>query len=175
MSRSVTIDGQSYTLPTTGEKDFGANFERLVLAIAAAIDSGASQTHPAGILSFGAQAIVTGQTSFLYPGYEDQAATTNANLYRIVIPSAGTLSRLFVHAVNATNRAIVYTLMVNGSNSALAVTLAISATSGNEISTEVEVSAGDRIEISATAPGSTSPVIILPTVSVLFTPSAPSS
>ncbi len=172
MSRSVTIDGETYNLPTGSERNWLANLNALLLALIDAVNASGGATPPAGILFWGAQEIVSGDTTALYPGYADAVAAEFD--VQIVAPRAGTLTNLYARHTNATTSAdVVYTVRVNSVNSDLACTIAGGASAGNNTADEVAVNAGDRISITVQAP-STTPTLIVPSVSCLFTPSAPS-
>jgi hypothetical protein len=174
VSRTVTIDGESYTLPTVGEKGWLADLNTLLMAFADKVNALDSEAHPAGVLYFGASEIVSGGLGILYPGYVHAAADFIGTDYRLVIPRDGTLSRLYAHHASSTSQAVTYTVRVNGSPTALTCEIAGGATSANLTEGTVAVNAGDRVSISVQA-SSTSPTAILPTASVLFTPTDPSS
>jgi hypothetical protein len=174
VSRTVSIDGESYTLPTGSERNWLALYNQLLLALIARVNALDSAAHPGGILYFGAQGIVSSGTSFLYPGYDDAVAATLGVDIRMVMPAGGTLSKLYARHNASTSQAVVYTVRINSADSALACTVAGGATSGNNAATSIAVSAGDRVSISVLAP-STSPTLIIPAASVLFTPTDPVS
>lgn len=74
-----------------------------------------------------------------------------------LIPVAGTLSRLFIKVQTApgAGKSWAFTLYVNGSATALTLTIADAATTGSDITNSVSVSAGDRISLECVATGGT--------------------
>ena len=89
-------------------------------------------------------------TRWMSPGYDRNIAKTTTIEFEI--PFAGTLHNLRIrHNTTAGNgNAIVYTLFVNGSSTALTVSLASTISSGTDVTNNVSVSAGDRISLQVT-------------------------
>lgn len=148
MSRTVTIDGQSYTLPTGSDANWLAGYNRLLLALIEQAEA-AAEPRPAYFF-FGANGLpCDGATRYLVPGYGDGDAPTTPR--DLLAPANGTLSAFRVSTVGSEVAADIY-VRINGVNSALLVTLDASV-DGADLSHEVAVSAGDRISVAAvTAP-----------------------
>ena len=124
---------------------------------------------PPCVLSFGNQDVAGNTTTrYLGPGWSDTVASLNPPSYRV--PSAGKISKMRVrHNITAGNgNAIVYTLRVNGANSALAVSLASTSADGSDLATVVTVAAGDLLDVIVTkAVGvGTSPTNIVATMEI---------
>ena len=89
---------------------------------------------------------------------------------QIVVPTSGALSNLYnvVSAAPGSGKSWQYTLMVNGSATALQTTLSGTATTANNTANSVNVSAGDTISLRCVPSGT--PTSSLPTFSMTFTP-----
>jgi hypothetical protein len=87
----------------------------------------------------------------MYPGYEGSLASTS-NQYAIRVTRAGTLRNLYVMQNNpGTGTAtITYTVVVAGVDSALTVGILPTATTAQNTTDSVSVSAGDQIVIKLT-------------------------
>lgn len=110
----------------------------------------------------------TTTTRYLTPGYTAGTAPTAPVQYRV--PSAGTVRRLRVrHNTGAGNGlAIVYTVRINNTPSAVTLSLASTATDGSDLVNTVAVAAGDLIDIEVTKAASvgTSPAEIMASLEV---------
>jgi hypothetical protein len=118
------------------------------------------------VLSFGSTSVLsTTTTRYLHPNYEASNAPTSPISFEV--PFAGTLRNMYArHNTTAGNgNAIVYTARVNGAATALAVSLASTTTSGNNVADDVVVAAGDHVDVEVTKAASiaTSPSDILVT------------
>jgi hypothetical protein len=119
---------------------------------------------------FGADSVLTSTTTrYLYPGFQSSNAASS-DVYRMAIPRAGKLRNLYVYqnTPSTSANAIVYTVMVNGSTTALTVSIAGTATSGSDTTDSVNVSAGDSITIQVTKASSVSPAVQQVLVSMEF-------
>lgn len=87
---------------------------------------------------------------FLSPCWEAASAGTVA--IQFAVPVAGTLSNLYVHAGTGAGNgnAIVYTVRINGTPTAVTVSMASTATDGNDTLHSVSVAQGDLVDISVT-------------------------
>ena len=120
-----------------------------------ASDGTVIQVTPAGsVLTWGNLSIAAAvDTRFLDAGYDDTTASTTIREY--AIPRAGTLRNLFIRqnlAPGGTNaNLVVYTVRINGVNTALTVSRAANAGIGqsSNIVTTVAVVQGDRIALPA--------------------------
>lgn len=115
-------------------------------------------------LIWGANSIAsTTVTRYLYPGFGNATADTNAIQFRV--PRAGTFRNMRVyHNIPAGNgNPIVYTLRVNGIPSALSVSMASTASDGSNLVTTVAVVAGALVSLEITKAASigSSPVDVL--------------
>ena len=177
MSRTVTIDGESYTLPTGSDKNWLAEFNRLLLALVDAVNEEAEVPTPGvSILSFGAASIpaVDSVSHYLIPWSENDAAESAAR--HILIPQAGTLSRVFVRADGgAAHDAPCEFAIIKAGGGSIAVPLLAATQTANDTVATLAVSAGDRIYCSATWTNEPlsppSEPISRPLVSLVFTPS----
>ena len=110
----------------------------------------------------------TTTTRFLSPGWIAGTAPTAAIQWRV--PFAAVLRNLYIrHGTGAGNgNNIVYTVRVNGVASSLAVTIASTATNGQNTANSVTVAAGDLIDITVTkaVDVTTSPSNIMATLQV---------
>jgi len=106
------------------------------------------------MIAFGNQSVASSTTNrFLDPWYSDTTAETNGVLLpRIVLTRDGVLRSLIVrHGQPAGNgNDLVYTVRVNGSPTALSVTLASTGTVASNFIDEVTVSQGDEIDVIVT-------------------------
>lgn len=103
------------------------------------------------LLMWGAKDVAsTTMTRYLFPFYDDSTAMTTAVSFPM--PVAGTIDRLIVrHNLPGGNgNDVVYTLRVNGAPSALAVTLASTATQGSDLVNSIPVVVGDLIDLEIT-------------------------
>jgi hypothetical protein len=73
------------------------------------------------------------------------------------VPRAGTLRNLFVHArvagTDTNGDSIVYTVQVNGADTAIVVSMLATATDGSDLVNTVAVAQGDRVGIKVTKTG----------------------
>lgn len=92
----------------------------------------------------------TTTTRYLFPGYSDSQAQTDAVQFRV--PRAGTFQKLRVrhNDLGGSANAVVYTLRVNGTPSILTVSLAANAADASDLVNSVVVAAGDLIDIEVT-------------------------
>lgn len=133
------------------------------------------QTGPTGPVfgapvHWGAGSILqTTQTRYLFPGYDENNATID-DQFRWRVPRPGTLKRMYVmqNVPSSSTSNITYTLMVNGSATALAVTLAANVSTGQDTVDSVFVNAGDQIAIRVTKAASISPSVQRVVVAVEF-------
>jgi len=101
-------------------------------------------------LLFGAGTLTnTTQTRFLFPGYDDSTAQTDA--IQIAAPRAGTLRALRVrhNKLGGSPNTVVYTVRINGAPSILTAAVASNAAAGSDLVNSVVVAAGDLIDIQA--------------------------
>lgn len=85
-------------------------------------------------------------------GSHNTAWSTTELDYQIVVPTAGTLHRLYVklNGTPASSKSYDITLMKNGVATLLTVNIANAATTGNDVADDVSVIAGDVITIRST-------------------------
>lgn len=103
---------------------------------------------------FGAGAIGSSlATRFLYPSYSDRTAEVLAS-NEVPATKAGNLGTLQVlhNVVGSPTVVVTYTVLVNGTPSALAVGLAADSAFGANLATTVPIVVGDRISIRVTKP-----------------------
>ena len=115
------------------------------------IGGGGGATDIKSFLTWGDDNITTTTTTrYLTPGFDDGTAETTETAYRV--PSAGTAQNMRVRARAAGSGAatLTYTLMVNGSPSALSVAMSNTANDGTDLVNTVSLSAGDLISIRVT-------------------------
>lgn len=106
---------------------------------------------PSAVVTWGNRYVSnTTTTRYLDPAFERSQAATSPIQWRA--PRAGTARNLRVrHNVTAGNgNAIVYTLRVNGTPSALSASLNSTASDGADTSNSVSVSSGDLLDIAVT-------------------------
>jgi hypothetical protein len=106
------------------------------------------------IFEWGVSGVQTSTTDrFMSPGWINAVAGTTDS-FQIRCTRAGTLRNLYVYAntAGASSNNIIYTVRVNGVDTALAATMAASAQNGQNTSDTVAVSAGDRISIKVSKP-----------------------
>lgn len=104
-----------------------------------------------GILGWGANSVAASTTTrYLYPWFSDNLAETGPIQWRA--PRAFTARNMRVrHNTTAGNgNAIVYTLRVNSVATALAVSLASTASDGQDLIDAIAVAAGDLVDIQVT-------------------------
>jgi len=82
----------------------------------------------------------------------------NAAFSETVFPAPGTLSRLRIFLENAVGpgESRTFTLRINGSDTALTVTIPAGAIEGEDLTNSVSVVAGDRVQLQQTVVGVTS-------------------
>jgi hypothetical protein len=115
-------------------------------------DPTSSLPQPSAVLLFGAEALSTTTTNrYLFPSFTlDLAATTPI---QIRIPRGGTMRNMHINQTGDGNgNNLTYTLRVNNTPTALAVTLASTDNTGSDTANSVPVSAGDAIDIEVTKP-----------------------
>jgi hypothetical protein len=110
-----------------------------------------------GVLLFGASSVVAShlQPFYLWPGWsgEDASSTETA---KMPIPSACKLqnARIYHNADAGNGGDVVYTLRVNGADSAIVLTLASDVIGeATDTSTTVDLEAGDLLSVEITKPG----------------------
>lgn len=133
------------------------------------IPSSSSPISDAAVLTWGNNSVAaTTTTRFLSPWYDESTAQTVAVAWRA--PRDGSIRSMRVrHNITAGNgNPIVYTLLVNGVATALAVSLASTAADGSDLVDAVAVVAGDLLSLRVTKAAATgaSPTDII--VSVEF-------
>lgn len=126
------------------------------------------EAHP--ILLWGNDSVAaTTTTRYLTPGFTSALAPTSAIQFRV--PSSGTIRRLRVrHNTTAGNgNSIVYTVRINGTASAVTVSLASTANDGSDLTNTAAIAAGDLLDIEVTKAASvgTSPSDIIATLEVI--------
>lgn len=112
-------------------------------------------------IHWGAGSILqTTQTRYLYPGYDENNATID-DQFRWRVPRPGTLKNMYVmqNVPGDDAVAITYTLMVNGSPTALLAVVNANVSTGQDVVNQVFVNAGDQVTIRVTKAG-----VILPAV-----------
>jgi len=97
----------------------------------------------------------TTTTRYMTPGFEDGLATTAAIQFRVPFASTARKMRVRQNSPAGNGNNVVYTLRVNGSASALAVTIASTGTDADDLTNEVTLAAGDIIDIEVTKASST--------------------
>jgi len=121
-------------------------------------DGATGATGPSGSgggsqLVFGAdQVSSTTSIRYLYPGYSAAIAQTSPIPQRV--SRSGTMKNMYIAQIgdgNGTN--LTYTLRINESPTALAVTLASTDSTGSNIVDQVAIAAGDLIDIEVTKAG----------------------
>jgi hypothetical protein len=86
------------------------------------------------------------------------------------VPRAGKLRNLYIYqnSPSSSTNAIDYTVMVNGSTTALTASVAGNVSSGSDTTNSVDVSAGDSITIQVTKASTVSPAVQQVLVSMEF-------
>jgi hypothetical protein len=111
----------------------------------------------------------TTATRYLTPGYDSGTAPTNAVAYRV--PRDGVMQNMYINCRTAGGNGnnVVYTVRVNSISSGLAVTLASNVISGSNLSTRVNVTQGDTIDIEVTKAASigTSPEDVMASLEIV--------
>lgn len=114
---------------------------------------------PAGssamILSFGVFDILLATGTVFLPPWYDVDGIADTAAINLVVPYAGTLSKLYVYHNDPSGGAntITYAIMVNGVATAMTVTLAANvAGPGTDLVNTAAVVAGDRISLRAVKP-----------------------
>lgn len=99
---------------------------------------------------FGANSVsATTTTRYLFPGNANATAQTNVLQFRAAI--SGTARNMRVHQDGAGNgNAVVYTLRVNGTPTALAVSMASTADDGSDLVDGIAIAPNDLIDIEVT-------------------------
>jgi hypothetical protein len=89
---------------------------------------------------------------YLTPGYDDGQAGTAPTAVRLA--RAGTLRSMRIeHNVPGVGGNVTYTLVINGTPTALTVTLAASGTNASDLANSVVIAAGDVAEVQVTKAG----------------------
>ena len=160
MSVAVTVNGTSYTAPVKGDTGYASTFSSLVQALCQAA---------ATVFQFGAASgLNAGNARYMIPGLA-AASTTE---YLVPCPIAGKLSKLYVKGTSAlSGDSCVFVVQVDGVASALTCTMANGATSANDTTHTVSVTAGQTLSVKATAGASYSSGGANLVATFLFTPS----
>jgi hypothetical protein len=117
----------------------------------AQITTGSAAAPARSTLLFGNNSVTsTTTTRYLSPSYDDTTAPNSPIQFRV--PFSGTLRNLRVrhNTTSGNGNPIVYTLRVNGSGTAIAVSLSSTSADGADTSNSVAVSAGDLIDMEVT-------------------------
>ena len=100
-------------------------------------------------------------TSYIGPFSSRARDSTEAN-FQWICPVAGTMRNLYLFSTDpgGSAQSYVFTLRVNGSDSALTATISTGSTTGSDLVNRVKVAAGDRItmKIVASATAGADPV-----------------
>jgi len=105
----------------------------------------------AAVLQWGANSVAAGVTTrYLFPCYEDLLAQTSPIQVRVT--RDGVLANFYIQHGNPAGNGnpIVYTVRVNGAPTALTVSLASTGVTSSDTANEVEVAAGDLVDVEAT-------------------------
>lgn len=158
MSTTQLINGTSYTLPANGETDYAAQLLAFFSALATSFST---------IIFFGVLNITNGTT---YPAPGLYATISGATEPFIAMPMAGRLKRLYVTCVAPpTGGSCIFTVRVNGVDTALTLTVLAGVSSGSDLVNSVVVAAGDRISMKCVATA-TSATMTFPVLSMAFVP-----
>lgn len=97
----------------------------------------------------------TGATNYFSVVGSNGVSNTTENLVETIVATGGTISKLRINltAAPSTGKSFVYTLRVNGVDSALTCTVADAATTASDTTHSVSVAAGDRVSIKAVPSG----------------------
>ena len=149
--------GSLHALATTSTDGFMSAADKAAVVLAT----------PGSPLMFGNTSVSgTNVTRYLSPGNIDSLAPTAPAQFRI--PRGGVLRNLRVHhnTPDGNGLPIVYTLRVNGVDSALSVSVASTAADGANLSATATVAAGDLIDIKVTKAASigASPLDVIATL-----------
>jgi hypothetical protein len=111
----------------------------------------------------------TTQTRYLYPGYDENNATID-DQFRWRVPRPGTLRNMYVmqNVPGDDAVAITYTLMVNGSPTALLTAINANVATGQDTVNSVFVNAGDQVTIRVTKASAILPAVQRVVVAVEF-------
>lgn len=135
----------------TGANGVAANVDGVTIQIVGNELTAVSASDGAAQLMFGTGRINGGTSSrFLFPGYDDGNALNDPSQFRI--SRAGTIQNLRVrhNDPRGNGNAIVYTLRVNGTPTALSASLNSTASDGSDLTNQIVVAAGDLIDIIVT-------------------------
>jgi len=173
VSRTVTLDGVSYTLPTTGERDWSTNLNALLVALAEGVDGLLNPDGAVGSIVHFAQNTIPADTTprFMWPWADNDAWVGVEQV--ILVPVAGTLSKLRVrHDTIATDVNTAFTVRKNGIDTALTCTIAAAGQAASDTTNSVAVAAGDRVSVKIVNSGVTATTATGPRASMLFVPDA---
>lgn len=172
MSRTVTIDGEDYELPTGSSRNWLAEYNRLLLALVDAVNAGAEQPQGVAILSFGSSSIPADSSSprYLHPWGEESAAESVER--HIIIPQSGTLSRVYFRADgNADHDAECAVFLTKSGGASIELLLPALQQNASNLDDTLAVSAGDRIYAGVQMAEGVTVQVTRPILSCVFTPS----
>ncbi len=187
MSISITWNGTTYTWPSSGQStDWTASVLSLIQSFAAnAATKTTAQTLTnktltaptisgvtslgVGVLQFGNASTAADTTArYLRPGYSSAAADTTE--VKLRAPAAGRISGLYVQSSAATaGDTTVVTVRKNGSDQALACTVAAAGTQAADATNSFTVAAGDAISVKVVSGASIATGLTNPIVTMAFT------
>lgn len=186
MSTTISWNGTTYTLPTSGESDWAALmllFYQSLAANAATKTTAQTLTNKTltaptvtgvtslgvGVLCFGNASTAADTTArYLRPFFSSAAADTTE--VKIRVPAAGRVSGLYVQSSSATaGDTTVITVRKNGSDTALTCTVAAAGTQAADATNSFTVVAGDAISVKVVSGASIATGLTNPTVTMAFT------
>jgi hypothetical protein len=139
MAISVVVNGTTYSLPTSGDVDWGADLSSFLQALA-------GEAAP-WVAQFGAESSPADTVAnYLRPGYTSGAADTVEASVRC--PFSGLVSGLYVQCTTgpATSGQTI-TVRKNGADQTLTALLAAAGTQASDVTHSFSVSAGDRLSV----------------------------
>lgn len=171
MSRTVTIDGEDYTLPTGSERNWHASFNELLLALIDAANEAVERPQGIAILSFGAAAIpAVESTYYLLPW--GNLASVEGSAISMLIPQAGVLSNFRIRTDGgAAHDAGLAFLLSKAGGAAVELTLPAATQTASDTVSTLSVAAGDRIQCEVGWTDVPSEPAVRPILSFVFTPS----
>lgn len=157
MSVSQSVNGTSYALPTAGDTDWGALLTTFLQGLAASFSS---------VFTFGNSVTAAG-SGFVAPGL--YSTVTGATEAFYTVPMAGRLKALYCKSAGApAGGTVVFTVRINGVDTALLCTLADGATTASDIVNSVVVAAGSTLSMKCVSTAATQPTF--PVLTMAFVP-----
>jgi len=126
--------------------------------------TGSGGATPKSNITWGSNGVSsTTTTRYLHPWYEDSLAPTTVIQWRVIANGTISLMRVRHNTTAGNGNNIVYTLRVNGTASALTVSIPSTTADASDLTHSVTVAAGDLVDIEVTKAASvgTSPSDIM--------------